>query len=126
MMPPILRALGLLALAATTADATVLPLKPGTFVLKDQPCASPPFAATFDYDGRAFSYPHASHCISTTLSHVGRTYRQRETCSALGDGAPATPVTTVSTYQVVLRTEVRVSHGPRHAMSSYRWCPASK
>lgn len=41
-----------LAFIATTADAAVVPLRPGTFVLKGQSCDNPPFAAMFDYDGR--------------------------------------------------------------------------
>jgi hypothetical protein len=115
------RTLALLALIATTADAAVLPLRPGTFVLMDQPCANPPFAAMFDYDGREFSYPHASRCRSTILSHAGKTYRRRETCSALGDGSPARSVTTVSTYEILSRTELRVSD-TAHRGAGYRWC----
>lgn len=117
-------ALTLATLAGASANAASLPLRPGAFVLKDQPCRAPAFAAMFQYDGREFSYPHASRCRSTTLSHRGRTYRLRETCSALGDGSPAAPTTTVSSYEVVSPTEVRVSQGARHDASSYRWCAA--
>ena len=119
-----LRALILSMLLATAADAAELPLKPGTYVLKGQPCADPALAAVFQYDGREFSYPHASHCRSAILSHSGRRYRLRETCSALGDGAPAAPVTTVSSYTVVSAAEVRVSGENGRAPSSYRWRPA--
>ena len=115
------RILALLAFSATMADAAVLPLRPGAFVLKGQPCANPPLAAMFDYDGREFSYPHASRCRSTILSHAGKTYRRRETCSALGDGSPARPITTVSTYEILSRTELRVSDTAHHG-AGYRWC----
>ena len=116
------RIFALLALSATMADAAVLPLRPGTFLLKGQPCANPALAAIFDYDGREFSYPHASRCRSTVLSHAGKTYRQRETCSALGDGSPARPITTVSTYEIRSPTEVRVRDTAHHG-ADYRWCP---
>ena len=85
--------LAALAALGTAANGARLPLKPGTYVLAGTPCKDPPFAAMFSYDGRQFSYPHASGCQSTVLSHRGRSYRIRETCSALGDGTPTTSTT---------------------------------
>ena len=116
----------LIALATTAAAAAVLPLRPGMFVLKDQPCADPAFAAMFQYDGREFSYPHASRCRSTVLSHVGRAWRRRETCYALGDGTPAVPLTTVSSYEIKSATEVLVSDEAHSTAASYRWCSAPR
>lgn len=116
------RIMGLLALIATTADAAVLPLRPGIFVLRGQPCANPPFAAMFNYDGREFTYPHASQCTSAILSHAGKTYRRRETCAALGDGSPARSITTISIYEIRSQTEVRVRDTAHHG-AAYRWCP---
>jgi hypothetical protein len=118
------RALTLLACVATSTQAAVLPLRPGTYVLANTPCRDPALAGVFSYDGRQFSYPHASRCRSEILSSLGRTYRVRETCSALGDGAPAAPVTTILSYRIMSATQVWVSHPNRRFNSSYRWCPA--
>ena len=111
-----------LFLIAGAAQAANLPLRPGTYVLAGTPCAQPPFAAMFDYDGRAFSYPHASHCRSVVLSRAGRTYRVRETCSAAGDGTPEKPVTLVSTYRVLSRERVELRKVGSKGADTYRWC----
>jgi hypothetical protein len=117
------RALALLVFVAASAQAAVLPLKPGTFVQANTPCRDPALAGVFSYDGRQFSYPHASRCRSVIVSHVGRTYRLRETCSALGDGGVAPPSTTLSSYRVMSATQVWVSHANSRFSYSYRWCP---
>ena len=105
------------------AQAATLPLKPGTFVQTSVPCKDPPFAAMFDYDGRALSYPHASHCRSAIASHEGRFYHVRETCTALGDGSAAAPSTSITLYKILSRQRVDVGQGGK-ASVAYRWCPA--
>jgi hypothetical protein len=117
------RASILLVFAATAAQAAILPLRPGTYVLANTPCRDPALAGVFSYDGRQFSYPHAAACRSVILSHTGRTYRLRETCSALGDGGAAAPSTTVTSFRVMSATQVWVSHRNNRFSSSYRWCP---
>lgn len=108
----------------TTASAATLPLRPGTYVLAGTSCRDPAFAAMFDYDGRHFSYPHATKCRSVIRSHAGRTYHVSETCSALGDGSATTPDTTQATYTIVSNARVHISHGSKDDASSYRWCAA--
>jgi hypothetical protein len=110
-------------LGATAASAATLPLKTGTYVLADVPCHDPALAAMFAYDGRQFSYPHATKCRSFITSHRGNAYQVEETCSALGDGGAATPTTIKTTYIVLSPTQVRVSQA--HLVPfSYRWCPS--
>ncbi len=121
-----LRALPLLALCATATSAAVLPLKPGTYVLKDSPCRDPALAAMFSYDGHRFSYPHASGCRSVTLAQNGRRYRVRETCHAAGDGTPEAPSRTDTTYEIQSATQVSVVGRSRDAALAYRWCPADQ
>lgn len=115
-------ALALLALVSTMADAAQLPLKPGTYVLAGTACNDPPFAATFSYDGRAFSYPHATRCRSAVAAHNGKTYKIAETCSALGDGTPARAHTLTATYTVDSRTRVEIRKAGEKGRSLYRWC----
>lgn len=112
----------LVMLVGTAGYASNLPLKPGTYVLKDVPCADPPLAAFFTYDGRRFSYPHAKQCHSFVRSRVGRAYTIRETCNALGDGTRTAPSTTVATYRILSSTEVTIGKAQGHAVARYRRC----
>ena len=116
--------LALIALVATVADAASLPLKPGTYVLDGTACKEPPLATLFHYDGRAFSYPHATQCRSSIATHSGKTYRIAETCSALGDGTPTKPDTLHATYTIRSHTTVAVSRPTRKGSLAYRWCGA--
>lgn len=120
-----LSALPLLLLCATAASAATLPLKPGTYVLADTPCHDPAFAAMFTYDGRHFSYPHASACRSLILSQRGHTYRVKEICSAAGDGTAASPTSTKSTYEILSPTKVRIDAQSHAPSLLYRRCPAA-
>jgi len=109
---------------ATAANAAALPLKPGTYVLAGTSCHEPPFAATFDYNGRRFSYPHASDCRSIVRAHSGKTYHVAETCAALGDGSATVPTTLTTSYTILSHVLVRVRQGHAKTDSSYRWCPS--
>ena len=120
-LPMTSRHLWPILLATGVAQAASLPLSPGTYVRADVTCDDPPFAATFDYDGHRFSYPHASNCRSTIVSRQGRTYRVRETCSALGDGSPARPDTNLTAYTIASpRTGDGAPrrHEQRHSLSA--------
>jgi hypothetical protein len=102
-----------------------LPLKKGTYVLKDTvPCEDAPFAAVFDYDGHSLSGPHESRCSSVLLEHHGREYRIRTTCTALGDGTPAPPSMETQSYRLISLTEVAVSRSDGSDELTYRLCPA--
>jgi hypothetical protein len=117
-----LRVLALVIFVAAPAEAATLPLRPGTFVMIGEPCADAPLATLFHYDGRSFSYPHATQCRFQILSHGAQDAKLRETCYALGDGTPATPSTTTSTYTFISATEVRVGKEEGRKPSTYRWC----
>jgi len=110
----------------TMASSATLPLRPGTYVETGSPCHDPALAALFDYDGRRFSYPHATNCRSVIQSHAGRTYRVTESCSALGDGSAAIPDTRQATYIVLSNSRVRIDRGPANTTSSYRWCASPR
>lgn len=112
------------ALTGTANAATTVPLKPGTYVLASVSCTEPPLASLFSYDGKQFSFPHASMCHSVVQSHSGKTYRVETRCSALGDGSPAVPTTIASTYRIDSGTRVRVDQGQTSTDARYRWCPA--
>jgi len=114
----------MLMFGAAAGSAATLPLRPGRFVLVGATCRDPALAAMFTYDGRQFSYPHATQCKSVVRSHREGAYRVVETCSALGDGSPAKPTTTETSYRVRSATHVRVSHSPADAGAAYRWCPS--
>ncbi len=114
----------LMLMMAAAANAAALPLKPGTYVMAGTSCHEPPFAATFDYDGRRFSYPHASDCRSIVRAHSGKTYHVTETCAALGDSSAATPTTLAATYTILSPTLVRVRQDHAKDDSSYRRCPS--
>ncbi len=116
--------LPVLLITGTASQAATLPLKPGSYVLEGTPCKDPPFAALFDYDGRAFSYPHAAQCRSIVRAHHGRTYRIEETCSAQGDGTPAKPDTMSAIYTVLSRQSVAIRKGQDKTSATYRWCRA--
>ena len=115
----------LILVLGTAAQSATLPIKPGTYVLAGVPCSDPPFAATFDFDGKRFSYPHASDCRSVVHAQGGHTYRVRETCSALGDGSPTKADTTEATYKILSADMVRIVRGAKGA-SNYRRCPSSQ
>jgi hypothetical protein len=108
----------------TVTSAATLPLNQGTYVLTRTPCRDPAFATMFEYEGRRFSYPHATQCRSVIRAHLGRAYRVSETCSALGDGSASAPETSQATYTILSNTRVRVSRGSDALVSSYRWCAA--
>lgn len=117
-----LRALVLALLIGTAADAAVLPLKHGTYVVVDTPCDKPAFAAVLTYDGRAFAYPHASDCRSVVRARSGQTFRVSETCSALGDGSKITPTTTNVAYIIQSRTRFALHKEGGSTPTAYRWC----
>ena len=109
----------LLAIAASG----LLPLSPGQYVLAGSPCRDHANAAEFSYDGRAFSYPHASRCLSAVRSHKRSFYVIETTCSGLGDGTPTAPTTVTQSYRTISATRVRVSDAGETTHFDYRWCP---
>jgi hypothetical protein len=117
-------ALALIALISTVADAASLPLKSGTYVLVGTACKEPPFAAMFAYDGRAFSYPHATKCRSIVTARRGKTFDIAETCSALGDGTPTKPVMLRASYAIDASTKVEIRKPGHTDALPYRWCAA--
>lgn len=40
----------------------IVPLKDGTYVANQVPCANPPLALTMQFSGDVFNFPHFSSC----------------------------------------------------------------
>lgn len=122
----VVRLLALSAVIATAADAAVLPMKPGSWVMIGDSCKDFAFASQFDYDGNAFSYPHATHCRSVIRAHSGRSYTIDETCTANGDGSRADPFSHAATFVIASPTRIVRRPGPGFEQPyEYRWCGKS-
>lgn len=90
-MPMRLTATTIFALAmATGAHAATLSLRAGDYGAADLACDHQPNATTMSFDGRNFSYPHASRCTDRIVKRTrGGVLTIAETCRAAGDGSPA-------------------------------------
>lgn len=99
-MTPILRLAGVFALTLTAAGpAATIPLKAGDYGVVYLACANEPNAAIMSFDGRTFSYPHATKCTDTITGPSAGVLSISETCSALGDGSPTKPDTSTFTLR---------------------------
>jgi hypothetical protein len=74
---------------ASGAAAASIPLRPGDYGAIGLACDNQPNATTMSFDGRSFSYAHASKCTDTVTRRSAGTLRIAETCRAAGDGSPA-------------------------------------
>ncbi len=113
---------------ATTAQARILPLAPGTYVRDGVQCRNAPFAAMLSFDGKALSDPHSSACVTILLRRQGKRFGLSTTCSANGDGSPATPYREMQTVVRLSSTHMLFSHATGAGKSDtagYRLCAAS-
>ncbi len=112
--------------ASAAAIAAPLPLKPGTYVREGVACHGAPFAAQFDYKNEEFAYPHATHCVTKITEHHGNMYKTTQTCSALGDGTPATPSSSAQEYEIISpsRLSVKQTIDGHEDKSTFRLCKA--
>lgn len=78
---------------ASGANATSIKLKAGDYGATDVACNDQPNATTISFDGRSFSYAHATRCTDTITKRSTGGMRITETCRAAGDGSPAKPTT---------------------------------
>lgn len=80
-----------------------------------------------NWDGIGFGGPHSSRCVAKITARHGRAFRVANTCSAEGDGTPATP-DTERAWVTILGPQrfryVRDVPGGRDA-ADYRWCSAN-
>ena len=106
------------------ADAPVLPLDTGTFVVAGHPrCDQAPLADVVAFDGRSLVGPHESDCRTEILERHGSSFRIRRSCRADGDGKPAIPAEFVQTVRVESRTKM-VLAGQDGQPTAYALCPA--
>lgn len=115
----------LLAAAASTAS---FPIRAGIYVKVGIDCRNPANAHMFEYDGKHFSYPHASKCSSTILTRAHGEYRVREVCRANGDGSPAKPFAMMYIYSFPSATQIHMIKflDGRTDVLDYRLCPGLK
>ncbi|MGC2656872.1 MAG: hypothetical protein WA324_02770 [Bryobacteraceae bacterium] len=116
---------GLVGLGAAAGTRGEIPLKPGDYVLDGTGCGDAPFAAMANWDGIGFGGAHESHCKTTILHQRKRVFDVETTCSALGDGSPATPTSWKERITVSSETSFSRS-APGQAVRKYHWCAATK
>ena len=109
--------------AVRAADAPVLPLDTGTFVVASYPrCEEAPLAGVVAFDGRSLVGPHDSDCHTDILERDGSSFRIRRGCRADGSGKPAIPADFVETVRVESRTRM-VLTGLDGEAREYALCP---
>ena len=105
------------------ADAPVLPLDTGNFVIASYPrCEEAPLAGVVSFDGRSLVGPHDSDCHTEILEHDGSSYRIRRGCRADGSGKPEVPADFVQTVRVESRTRMALT-GLDGQTKEYALCP---
>lgn len=107
---------------ATGASASTIPLKAGDYGAVGLACDKQPNATTMSFDGRSFSYAHASKCIETLKARAGQMLTISETCRANGDGSPAAPDT--NRFKLRLKAVDRFDVIVPHQTSAFRRCGA--
>ena len=105
------------------ADAPVLPLDTGTYVVASYPrCDQAPLAGVVAFDGHSLAGPHDTDCRTEILERDGSSFRIRWGCRADGAGKPAIPTEFVQTVRVESRTRM-VLMGPDGEATAYALCP---
>lgn len=110
----------LVLLFATEASAASIPLRPGDYGTVDLACDHQPNATILSFDGRSFSYPHASKCTDTIVMRSAGVLTIAETCRAAGDGSPATSDT--DTFKLRRQGAERFALTRGTTTVSYRRC----
>jgi len=105
---------------ATSADAATIGLKVGDYGTTGLACHRQPNATTMSFDGRSFSYPHASKCTDKILMRSAGVLTIAETCRAAGDGSPVKANT--ETFKVHRRAADRFTLIKGNIAMTYRWC----
>ena len=117
-------AMVLLWLCSALQAQSPIHLRHGTYVERSTPCKDAPFAVMKSWDGVGFGGPHSSRCTVKVTAKQGTTFHIADTCSALGDGTPATPDTERAIVTVLgpesFRYGRKVPSGTDTAV--YRWC----
>ena len=117
------RHFGLVALLfCGAASAGSIPLAPGDYGAVGQSCDMQPNATIVGFDGRHFSYPHATACRDRVVGRSAGVLAIAETCGALGDGTRAVPTTERFRIRVDAPDRFRAWHG-RHAQAFRRCGP---
>lgn len=86
-------AMALILMLAASANAATITLKAGDYGAAGLACDEQPNALTMSFDGRSFSYAHASKCANRITKKQAGVMTVVETCRAAGDGSPTHPDT---------------------------------
>lgn len=78
---------------AASANAATITLKAGDYGVIGLACDKQPNASTMSFDGRSFSYAHATKCTDRITQQRLGVMTVSETCRAAGDGSPTPPDT---------------------------------
>jgi hypothetical protein len=96
----------------------ILPLKHGTYVADQVPCANPPLALTMQFTGNVFNFPHFSSCSVVSVHRSGNAFTVAESCEGMqSDGkSPMNGTYGVRSFTSFLLQD---SGGPS---TQFRWC----
>lgn len=86
-------AMALILMLAASANAAAITLKAVDYGAAGLACDKQPNASTMSFDGRSFSYAHASNCTDRITKKQAGVMTVVETCRAAGDGSPTHPDT---------------------------------
>lgn len=107
---------------ATAVSASTILLKAGDYGDTSFACNEEPNAGIASFDGRNFSYAHASRCTDTVKARSAGVLTVSETCRALGDGSPAKPDT--MTFKMRLKGPERFDLIKGNVSRTFRRCGA--
>lgn len=103
-----------------SANAATITLKAGDYGSTGLACDKQPNATTMSFDGRNFSYAHASKCTDKIVGRAAGIMAISETCRALGDGTPAAPDT--QTFKLRQQGAERFALIKGRSTTSFRRC----
>ena len=83
----------LILMLVSSANAATITLKAGDYGAAGLACDEQPNASTMSFDGRSFSYAHASKCTDRITTRQAGVMTVVETCRADGNGSPTHPDT---------------------------------
>lgn len=110
----------LLLLLSASANAATITLKAGDYGAIGLACNNQPNASTMSFDGRSFSYAHASECTDRITRQQVGVMTVEETCRAAGDGSPTRPST--ETFELRQQDSARFTLIKAGSTMTFRRC----
>jgi hypothetical protein len=106
------------ALIGSAQAKDIVPLKHGTYVADESPCANPALALVMQFSGNVFNFPHFSSCSVVDVHRNGNAFTVAESCKELLSDSKS-PMN--GTYKIRSFTSflLQDSGGPT---TQFRWC----